>query len=503
MLFQKEFPRRKNRLLLRLSIAQTACTRILESKRFFCIIRGALLLFNAIQSLGKDEVEDVYTGIPMEQLALLSQLKCPRPDIADARSMPETLLYYLVSRLERSDVNVLNHAIGGDDARDVARVRRSSAFQLFCSKSSTSGRTKNGVPIPTVLERQTTDPMAHATESSRERAVTFDLDDFSPTSPLSPISPTISSPMISMPSAPKNRLNDSENWRTMLESGTSFRQLGVVRSNTPANVQEKADRDDDEGRVAVVSHGTTTHLATVASLKIRMSRLHATTKDRVEKQIAKLQRLAKKKRWDLLRDFPEVKRGSRGDEYEWGVCREGFWDAVMRLKRELLDELILFKSEVIRLESEDPNAVSKFMHTYAQATRALTEIERVEKEIKSAHSFLCRQLLYDPKNPKHYWRNGVDQRRIRHEDAQRALKRPASFEDTFCVILDFLQAYDVARTKFVKRETKRAIHERLAREKLERRSKRRRKKKEKKHSHGSPSSSSSSRSVSPKRGAIA
>ena len=189
-----------------------------------------------------------------------------------------------------------------------------------------------------------------------------------------------------------------------------------------------------------------------------------------------LQRKRAMMRWDLLRDFPEIRRG----EYKWSVCRSGFSNALNKLKTDMIDAVIMFKREVVHLEADDPNAVKNFFPFYEEAKQLLDEVETIQSEIDSAYMFLCRQLMYDPKQPRHFYRMGKDlkfsdpRKKTRTEEL---LRGEAVFEDLFCVILDFIEQFDVARQKFLKDDRKRQAEKRLKSMKRRRRKKKKKKSK--------------------------
>ena len=187
------------------------------------------------------------------------------------------------------------------------------------------------------------------------------------------------------------------------------------------------------------------------------------------------------KRWDILRDFPEIRRGV----YKWSVCRPGFSNALNRLKADMIDSVIMFKREIIHLESNDPHAVKDFYPFYKESKQLLEEIERIQQEIDSAYHFLSRQLIYDPKNPRHFYRDGNNLQlssNLPKEKVETMLRGEAAFEDFFCIILEFIRNFDVTREKFLKDERKRESKIRATRKAMKRKKSRKKNVVEKKNS---------------------
>ena len=73
--------------------------------------------------------------------------------------------------------------------------------------------------------------------------------------------------------------------------------------------------------------------------------------------------------------------------------------------------------------------------------------------------------MYNPKQPRHFYRMGKDLKAFsdpsKKTQTEELLRGEAVFEDLFCVILDFIQQFDVAREKFLKDERKRQAERRL------------------------------------------
>jgi len=304
-------------------------------------------------------------------------------------------------------VEQLVQSVNGLDGRRVAETaRRCSAFEIFM-RDDDMKIGSDDIQTPPRLKKKVTNPLRH----------------------------------------------DSFELNVMRNSGSSFRNLTKLEHSHNLSSSSKIEETQS-------SKGHLKGIDAVSKIKITMSQLSSKAKENINRQIRKIQRKKAMKRWDLLRDFPEIRRG----QYKWSVCQPGFFDALNRFKSDMIDSVIMFKREVLNLEAHDPNAVTDFHPFYKDAKHLLDEVEVIQSEIDSAYSFLCRQLMYDPKHPRHFYRSGNDLKassNLPKQKVQELLRGEASFEDLFCIILEFIQNFDVAREKFLKDERKRQAERRV------------------------------------------